>query len=512
MSILKSSLLVSATSALNLVVRLLSLVVLARLLLPEHFGVVAMAFALQSMIAIIAQLDFRDALIQSRSISRAHVSWAWRGLTVTGLGCYAGLVLAGPWLEVLFGMPGFAQVLMVIALCLILQVLQAPVEALLIRRRQIRAVAMASVWGYALGFAGLGIALALAAPGAMALAWGYVGLESVRLAHMLLAYRRLPPRPDEFSAVPVGGTRAVLRDLSRFAVFGTLNRLFSGANKKIDNLIVGSVLGANALGFYSRAYALAATPMDTMLGMTIRSVVFPALAEIQDDAARFKSVVALANALAASLIMPLGVTIFVLAPEIVPVMFGQGWDEAIFPLQCLGLALGLRFGPRLAVAVGRALGQQRQLFFMNAAMTVVLVGAVWIGASLGGLNGASLAILGTASVHWFAASMLSVRLTQMPMSRFFAALGRPAMLSLAYFALLFAIAQILRGEFDIAFLTIICSGVGAVSVVGIFCLLLPNVFLGQWERHKLAKALLRLPRFRRVGKWLADRITPEIQK
>lgn len=487
-------------------------IVLARLLLPEHFGVVAMAFALQSMIAIIAQLDFRDALIQSRSISRAHVSWAWRGLTVTGLGCYAGLVLAGPWLEALFAMPGFAQVLVVIALCLILEVMQAPVEALLIRRRQIRAVAMASVWGYALGFAALGIALALAAPGAMALAWAYVGLEALKLAYMLWSYLRLPPKADEFAPAPDGGSGAVLRDLSRFAVFGTLNRLFSGANKKVDNLIVGSILGAGALGFYSRAYALAATPMDTMLGMTIRSVVFPALAGMQDDAARFRNAVARANALAASLIMPLGVTIFVLAPEIVPVMFGPGWDDAIFPLQCLGLALGLRFGPRLAVAVGRALGQQQKLFFMNAAMTVVLVGAVSIGASQGGLNGASLAIIGTAFLHWLAAAMLSVRLAQMPTLQFFAALWRPAMLGLAYFGLLFAIATVLRSGISIAIITIIGSGAGAVFLTGVLCLLSPNVFLGKWERQKLANAALRLPRFRRVGKWLAHRIAPETRK
>jgi O-antigen/teichoic acid export membrane protein len=496
-------------SAAMLLIKLGTLMVLARLLLPEHFGPVALALAIQSIIASIAQLDLRDALIQSRLISRAHLLWAFRTLTVTGLGGYAGLVLGGPQLSVLFGMPDFARVLPVVALCLILAVMQAPFEALLIRRRHVRAIAMASIWGYALGFAGLGISLALVAPSAIALAWAYVSLEALKLAYMIWSYQCLPMQPDEFSSAPDGGKWTLRHDLLRFAVFGTLNRLFSDANKKIDNLIVGLLLGASALGFYSRSYALAAAPIDTVLGMSIRSILFPALAGRQDEAVRFRSSVRRTFTLVASVIMPIGITTFVLAPEIVPLIFGPGWDAAIFPLQCLALTLALRFGPRIAVAVGRALGKQKNLFFMNVTMTVIMVGAVWIGASLGGLNGASIATLATAVLHFAAASVLLVRLAQISMLELLSELSRPFLLSLLYFGILFTIVQVLRHTFDIAIISIFGSSVGALVSLVALCLLSPHVFLGKWERQKLANIALRCSKFRNAGKWVATRVFPE---
>lgn len=511
MSTLKASVLVSATSALNLVVRFLSLAILARLLVPEDFGLVAMAMAIQSMLAIVAQLDFRDALIQSRTISRGHVVWSWRLLAMTAIASYGGLVALGPFLEAWVAMEGLAAIMWVVALCLIPELARAPLEALLIRRRKVGSVAMANVWGYAIGFATVGIALALVAPSAMALAWAYVALEVVKFLYMVWVYRRLPSSDEVYSDYPSGGVSGLLRDLTRFAFFGTLNRFFSTANTKLDNLIVGSLLGAGALGFYSRAYSLAATPMDTLLGMTIRSVIFPALAGMQDDAERFRRAVARANALAATVIMPLGLTMLVLAPEAIAVVFGPGWEAAVFPFQCLGLALGFRFGPRLTTAVGRALGKQRTLFFMNAALTVVLVGMVSAGATLGGLNGASLAIIGNSTLHWFVSAVMAARLSQMPMGQFFAALWRPAAFSALYVLLLFGFVTLLRGGPDIAIVTILVGGAGAAICMTALVFAAPGAFLGEWERVQAAKAVARIPP-RRLGLRLAHRIDPTRRK
>lgn len=487
-------------------VRLVTLSLLARLLAPEHFGVVAMGITIQAVISLLAQLDVRDALIQAPEISRRHLRIAWQALAASAV--LAGLVmlaLAAP-LERWTGVEGLAPVLRVLGLLTFFDVFLVPVEAMLIRRGAVRAVTQANVVAYGLGFGGVGGVMAWLAPGPMALAVAWNAAGAVRLGVSLWQLRRLPPDPAAFAAPTEAGRGVLLAQIMRFALFGTGNRVLATSAKQVDNLVVGTVLGGGPLGFYSRAYALAETPINTLLGLTIRSVIFPALARMAQDRARFAAAVTHAITAGVLLILPVGLCLAVAAPECVAILLGPGWEPAIFPLRCLAFALGLTFGPRLADSVGRAVGRQSFLFAMNLGMTLALAALVWIGARLGGIDGAALAVLAASLAQWAVSLGLAARISGAPVRALLRAMVRPAVLSLAAAAVFWGVVTGLRASPGLPLVTLLLGGPAMLGTVAGGIVALPWVFLGPWERGVLAQALAKILPARGIGGWVLARL------
>ncbi|MCR8724588.1 oligosaccharide flippase family protein [Frigidibacter sp. ROC022] len=492
MNALSAALSVVTTSILSLAVRLISLAILARLLAPEQFGVVAMALTIQALVSLVAQLDMRDALIQSETVSRAQLRLAWRAMGAMALTSYLLTAALAGRIEAWTGVAGLAPVLLVTGLNLFLDLFLVPVEAMLIRAGRVSVVGTSNIIGYMIGFTGFGVTATLLRPGAFSLAFAYVALAAVKLFYSAFRLARLPADARRGAPVPAGSRAGMLRHLLRFALFGTANRFFTTSTKQVDNLVVGSVLGGHALGFYSRAYALSATPMDTLLGLTIRSVIFPSLARMRDDPARFRQAVRNANAAGTLLSFPIGLVFCVLAPELIRVFLGPGWEESIIPFQCLSLALGLGFGPRLASAVGRALGRQKLLFWMNLVMTMALVLLVWLGARWSGIVGASIGVLAATLLQWLAALGLMAWMSGGQVLALILAMARPALLSLGMAAGLFLAASALRVDPGLPLVTLICGALVAGAIGLGTMLAFPGRVLGAWERDMVAQILARL--------------------
>lgn len=485
----KSALILSGSSAANLVVRLVALAVLARLLEPKTFGAVALAVAIKGIISLVAQLDIRDALIQGQTVSRAHFRLVWQLMTATGCLSYAMIVGLSGWVEIKTGVNGISPVLRVIGLVIFFEVFLVPIEAMLIRRGGIKAIATGNFIAYAVGFLGVGVAASLLRPDAISLSLAYVAFAGVRNAFMAWMLYRMPIDEGVFGPSPKAGILALASDLMRFSVFGTANRFFTTSAKQIDNLIIGSLLGASELGFYSRAYTLSAAPIDTLLGATIRSVVFPSLARMQEDKHRFKLAVCNANAAGALVILPMSLGMCILAPDVINLVLGAYWEASIFPFQCLSIAMGLRFGPRLCVAIGRSLGQQRLIFFLNFGMTITLGLLVWLGAVTSGIDGAVVGVLISSVLQWWVSIWLSARLSDLRSSELLSSLVRPFAVSLVFAIVLFLSADLIRLALDIPALTILISGMLAAAVTFGALISFPNRLLSDWERGVICKLI-----------------------
>jgi len=426
---IRDAILMSGTSFANLVVRVLGIVVLARLLTPDQFGLAVFPMAVVSVLAVIAELDLRDALIQRPTIGRLHVRLALSVLVLVGGGLTAAVVALAPVVERTSGLDGVAPVLAGLAGIVLLQAVTAVPEALLIRAGRIGANARALFAGFALGFTPVAIVTAILGWGHWALVSAYGAQAVMVLTMMALGLRGVSA--DAIAPAPETPTRsgAVLRDLFRYSLAGTANRMLGRLSRQVDTLVVGGALGATALGYYSRAYTLAATPIETLIGMTVRTAVFPAYARMQDQSARLAQAMNRSVAAALLVLLPVAVTLAVLAPEVVAILLGSQWGPAVLPLQVLAVPLSLRFAPRLMTAMGRATGRLVTVLSVNFGSVCLIAAAITIGAQWG-LTGASVGLSGALILVWLIALQVAARLAGTTLALLLAAHIRPVLLTL----------------------------------------------------------------------------------
>ena len=149
----------------------------------------------------------------------------------------------------------------------------------------------------------------------------------------------------------------------------------------MDKLLIGRYLGAASLGTYSFAYQLMFTPILN-LGFPLQGVLFPVFATIQDDHERLSAAWLRGKRLAVAIMAPAFLTLIVVAPDLVPAVFGSKWEEAVPVLQLLCLAgVAYSLGTQNWILL-MSTGRLRTLFgltsFITAVTTVgVIVGLHW---------------------------------------------------------------------------------------------------------------------------------------
>lgn len=374
-------------------------IVIARLLGPEEFGVVAVATVAQAALLSLNELGVSVALVRWQGNDRDVAPTVATLSTLGGLVCFAALVAAAPYVADTMGAPAATWPIRIMAVSLLLDGLVATPAALLQRHfmQARRAAADMSNFGASSVVA---IVLALFGFGALALAIGRIA-GSLASSAMLI---RIAPQPLRFGwspqhvrpllqvGLPLAGASLI--------VFGILN---------IDYIVVGRSLGPVELGFYVLAFNLSTWPV-TLLSQPVRSVALPAFARLTRAPERLAAVVVRGFAGLMSVTMPVAATLGALAWPLVHVVYGAEWQPAapvLVWLAALGAArVALEFLYDLLVAVGAS----RQVFLLQVAWLASLAVALPLAAGRSG-------IVGVATAHAAVAFLLVIPLHLILISR-----------------------------------------------------------------------------------------------
>jgi len=357
-----------ATQVVNQATRVAVGVLLARLLSPHEFGIAGMALIFSGFAVVFTDLSLGAALIQRRTIDeldRSTVFWTTLaiGIAFTGLGIGLSGTVAS-----FFGEPQAKPLVAVLAVSFTLSSLGATQQALLTRELAYRSLQLREMAALTAGsIAGVVLAVAGYGPWAIVVQSVVYGAASVVLLWLLSSWR---PRPIY--------SLESLRSLGGFGIKLFGSRLLAYANLNADNLLVGRVLGAAALGTYGLAYNTMFTPM-LRIGLPIQQVVAPAFSRMQDDTSRLWTAWTRSKRLSAALLAPAFLAILVTAPDLVPVVFGAKWRHAVPVLQflcCAGVAHVL---VTLNWSVLQARGRAGTLLRLNLLVSAVTVGAFVVG-------------------------------------------------------------------------------------------------------------------------------------
>ena len=318
---------------------------LARVLAPEDFGSVGIIAVLLEFNVIIGGLGLTTALVQRRDLNRDHLHTAFWSQLGMNLILYIAAVLLSSRIASYYGNPILRNLMIVLAFNVIFEGLTFIPRSLLYRSMNFKELSlMRGASEVISGMSALGLAFGGAG------IWSLVGRGMIgRASHVIMLWRKVTLRPRlRFSL-------KAFRELSPFGMKVMGSDLLEFISSNVDYLIVGKMLGVHALGIYTLAYKLISFPLEriaSVIGLTL-----PAFSAIQDQRGRLCSWYLKTMQVTALVITPLIAGLFVLAPELVRVVWGAKWLEAITPIRLLsiaGLALVMEKTPRtVLVAIGK---------------------------------------------------------------------------------------------------------------------------------------------------------------
>ena len=388
-----------STGAAQGAVQIVTLILLARLLGPEPFGIVGGALIAMRVADLLSKLGVGQALVQRKEVDEAHIAAAL--IFFLGWGALVTLVLvaAAPLLAEAIGIAQLNQVVPVMALGVLASNCSEVSMALLRRDLRFRGLAVAQAISYIVAYGPFGLGLALLGFGVWSLAWAFVVQLALKSAVLIV----IGPHRWSLRATPLA-----MRDLMTFGGGMTGWRLANRASKELDNLVVARMLGAEALGLYRRAYQLSVTPAD-FFARSMATIAFPVATKLQDPE-RLARGYLLAVSGVAVIGLPLGAFMAVVAPELVTVLLGPQWVAASAPLAILSLGLIFHLNQQVIGSIAAAAGA----VYETAWRQVVLAAAVVIGALIGqlwGLAGVAFGVLVALMLNYLSMSRLASRLT-----------------------------------------------------------------------------------------------------
>jgi teichuronic acid exporter len=311
-------------------VQFLVMVVLARLLTPDDFGLIAMLLVFTSIGTLLVDSGFGAALIQRQQTTVDDETTVFIFTMVIGLIAATVLALSAPAIATFFNQPTLVGLTRVMAVVLPLGAFAAVPDALLTMQLDFKARARAEVVA-SLCSGVVAVALALQGFGVWSLAWQSIVSIGVR-GILLWVYSGWRPR---------GRYRGEsFRGLFGFGGYMLLSGLLSTVAVRLQSLMIGKLFDSSALGYYTLAQNTQSAP-STFMGQVLSRVGLPVFSTIAHD--REKLVAALRSSLrmAMFLFVPCMVGIAVVAEPLISMLYGARWITAAPILSVLALGAAL---------------------------------------------------------------------------------------------------------------------------------------------------------------------------
>ncbi len=377
-----------ATGA-NFLLRIGTIMALARLLSPKDFGLVGMVAAFTGVLTLLRDFGLSSAAVQRTSISEEQFSTLfWINIL---LGALLGLIAVAmaPAIAAFYGEPRLFGITAVLALGFLFNGAGTQHSALLQRQMRFTTLAVISVVSLMVGTA-IAIGGAEAGYGYWALVWMSIASPLAGTLGFWLTTGWVPGMPQR---------RVGVRSLMLFGGTLTLNGLVAYVAYNAEKVLIGRFWGADAIGIYGRAYQLVNIPTDN-LNSAVGEVAFSALSRLQDDPIRLKSYFLKGFSLVLGLTLPITLACALFADDLIYVLLGPVWKDAaaivrllaptiaifaiINPLGWLIYSLGLVarslkialvFAPFMITGyvIGLPYGPKGVAFAYSAAMTLWLI-------------------------------------------------------------------------------------------------------------------------------------------
>lgn len=373
---------VSAFRIFTRVFSLLKIIILARLLTPSQFGIFAIASLTLGFIELLTETGVNVFLVQSKRAIEEHIDSAWvvsiaRGIIITLL-----LIILSPLIATFFKIPSALSVLLLVSTVPLIRGFINP--SIVSLQKDLK-------FNYEFLFNGsvfvfdslISIILAVITHSVFSFVWG---LLAGVILQLILSFIFIKPTP-KFKL-----NRNYINEIFHKGKWVTAYGIFNYIGEQGDNVAVGRLLGSASLGIYQLAYKISYLPISEISDVVNR-VIFPVYTRIESDRLRLVNAFKRTTFLISILVIPISLFIFLFSSQIVSLLLGEKWIQAVPVLKVLSFYGIIRavYGPSTALFL--ALGKQKYITamtfvrFLGLALTIIPLVSVYgiIGASYSAL-------------------------------------------------------------------------------------------------------------------------------
>ena len=351
---------------------LLSTMVLARLLTPRDFGLIALVAPVTGILGIFLEMGLSAATIQKVDITDRQISTLFWVNTAAGFFLMGVVALLAPGLAWFYQDQRVLAITLALGTMFLVNGMAVQHRALLQRQMQFTRLAVIAIAAQATG---VGTAIIMAWLGFNY--WALVlNVVAARVVEMLLLWtfsRWVPGRPSLTSGV--GG-------LLRYGGFLTGFNIVNYISRNLDNVLIGKVWGPQQLGFYSKAYSLLLVPIQ-QINAPAASVAVTGLSRLQSDPARFRRYYLNYLSFIAMVTMPLSVFLLIMAGEVIRFVAGPQWAESVPIFRLLAVSAFVQPIANTSGWLYISTGQTRRMFYWGCGFSGMVVLAFLVGLPFG---------------------------------------------------------------------------------------------------------------------------------
>ncbi len=386
-------------------IRIGSTIVLARLLSPSDFGLVAMVTSITGFLELFKRLGLTDATIQEDSIENAQISALFWLNAIFGLLLTLLTIALAPFLAFFYKEPRVLRVTIAISAGFLFGSLSTQHLALLKRNMRFSlvglnefiAAAAAAIVTIVMAFKGFGYWAVAARPIIFALVMTVT-------AWMMCSWRPHMPRFD-----------AKTKRMLKFGLNVLGNYAVSYFSRNLDKTLIGWRLGPGPLGYYHKAFYLAIAPLN-LLTLPLSNVAAATLSRLRNNRSRFLHYYSNALAILANIGVGISIWLFIIGNDLILLLLGEKWQKAgpIFSIFCMTIASNMLYSTHAWLHV--SLGRSGRWFRWSFYSVLPMLASFFIGLPYGALGvaiGYAISInLVTFPGIWYAARPIKITMAE----------------------------------------------------------------------------------------------------
>jgi O-antigen/teichoic acid export membrane protein len=391
----------TATSSIVITtLQFVQLAVLARLLGPDAFGLMAMTMVVVGFGQLYADMGLGEAIIYHQDTTSEQLSSLYWLNIFAGIGIFFLVIVSIPLIVIFYGEPRLENLLYWTALVFLITPLGQQFQFLLQKNLRFKSLATIEMISAVIA-ATIAIVSALAGQGVYSLIWGLLS-NSASKALMLLSIGLMAWRPHwHFSFMHI-------RTYISFGLYRMGGLSMNYISSRVDQLVIGSLLGSQILGYYNLAWNLVIQPISK-INPIITRVAFPLFAKVQTDNERLKKGYFLVLKVLSTINFPLLFGLAAVSPLLIPKLFGEQWLPSIILVQILAFVAVFRSIGNPIGSLLLAKGRADLSFKWNMGILFISVPGVYLGCKFGGVTGVAFVLLGLQMFYFSLAYPLLIR-------------------------------------------------------------------------------------------------------
>lgn len=393
-------------------------IVLARLLGPEPFGLIAIAWLMLGLGNLIADSGLSVALIQKPHISPRDIRYVFTLQLLAGLALSLLALALAPMIASFFGRPDATAVLRWMSLLFVTQAFGQTASALLRRNLDHKRVQLIQVATYLLAYLALGLPLAYSGFGVWALVFAQLAQSTLFSLSAYLGTRH-PLMP---------ALRADQPGLFRFGTKVLGSNLTSWGISNFDSAIIGRMLGVTNLGLYNRSMNLMASPMNAAVS-TLQGVLLPLYSRLQHRPEAVRDTYLATLCLVSAVLAPAFTAVALMPETTVLAVYGLAWKNAAVLIAPLALAMPVNVALALGGPMMQGLGHAGLEAVSQGIGFLVLIVGVIAAASVS-LEAVAWVVLMVYCLRAWLVTRLAAGLVSIPASAILRALAGPVVLAM----------------------------------------------------------------------------------